>query len=929
MATETGRSAHTPRVAGAHIGPFVLDRFLGGGGDTEVWRADGDGIVVALKLVRDRSDPIAVARLAHEALALDLVRHPAVAHRFDADDSDGESWLATALLEGGTLAQHLTDGLLDATRAAAALAPIAEALDEAHRVGVVHRDVNPSNIVLSTDGPVLIDFGHAAIGGHTWDGWTVTGASAVARTQGFTAPESEVSPALDVYSLGITLLEAVTGRRSVDAVEASARRSGRRILDLVNACCVKDAARRPTATEVAARLRAIAGATSAPRQPSPPVIVDVVSAEFDEGLDRGGRSSELERLTRVARRALDNDELGALLVVAPAGTGKSWLLDRALDTAHRELDLPTRRTRCTTDVGDLRVLRPIVEPDLDNPRLGAAAAAVLRGAIGTHGASAEASPREVADAVAAVLRLGPMAVLVDDLHWADGALVEVLAMLAFRRATPGALFLGTRPGFIDPDDLDVETLALGPLDELSLRAALADVADDDVVAAAAALAGGNPLHAREAALALAAGVELEHASDLRGVVAARLSAVDVRLTPALELAAVSGDTFWPEIVGEDLRALLPQMVRAGYARPRLRSSLSGTTEFEWSHPLLREVAYEGLAPEDRRRLHARLARRLDTCSAVDPETVARHAGVAFRLGEHALAELTAHHAAASVREALDHYAVGRAADWAELLRETEHDSDLADVLTAEVKNRQGDFTGALDLLLPHTHRDDDIGTRALTIGTETLVGTGDYQRAVEWGDLATRRTGDTADQIRLARPVAMAWRALGDLERALSDLDSAAAAARSSGDLLLAARLASDATTTANMTARMGTLGLDPIHRAQRLFAELTALKDSRGLIEFACSTAVDSIGAEDPQLAHTIQMQAFESVRDLNDPVREAVIAERLVEAAWGRGPARHRLVGTPVARRPATPRDRPALLRVDPRPRRSVDPTTRPDPR
>ncbi len=877
------RTAGQPRV-GSRIGPFRLDRFLGGGTDTEVWRADGDGIVVALKLLRDPRDLIAAARLAHEALALDLVRHPNVLHRFDADDRGGEPWLATSLIDAGTLAARLDDGLLTVSEAAAVLAPVAEALAAAHAVDVVHRDVNPANLLLGPDGPTLIDFGHCAIGARTWDGWTETGAAAVARTEGYAAPESTVSPALDAFGLGATLLEAVTGSRSLDALTSRRERAAAvPIANLVAACCDRDPGRRPTMTVIAEELHNLAGTTAAPVQPVP-VVVDLIRAEELELASELGRARELEQVETAARRATQAGELGALLVVAPAGAGKSWLLDRAVDqlTASADSALIARRARCTEVVGDLRVLRSIVESDLDDPRVGAAATALLRSAIGTEGAATEASTRDLAEALVAVLRLRPTLTVIDDVHWAEPDLLDVLGLIVFRADVPGLLLLGARPGYLDADDLDVETLALGPLDDDSLRVAVLEVADPEFADAAIAIAAGNPLHAREAARALTSGVDLRGATALRAVVRARLAAADPNLAPAIAIAAASGDDFWPEVVGDELLDQIPRLVRAGYARPRLRSTVRDATEFEWAHPLLREVAYERLTELDRRVLHGRLARRFDEREDLDAETVARHAGIAFRAGDESIAPLAARRAAESVREALDHYAVNRATDWAELLRATEREPDLADVLAAEVKNRQGDFTAALHLLLPHVDRTDDVGTQALTVGTESLVGTGDYDRAVEWGRAASARTTDVLASVRSARALATALRETANLDEALTVLDAATEQARTRNERVLALRLAADATTVAQAINQGAPGSLDSIRRARSVLAEIIDTRDDSALLELAESWVTDAIAIEEPELACDIQERALELAEERGDRALAARAARRVVEVAW-----------------------------------------------
>src|SRR6478672_5369986 len=113
LAVRAGTRVPAPRSEGARIGPFRLERYLGGGADTEVWRADGDGIVVALKLRRPGiDDPLATARLAREATVLRSVDHPALVDLFDSGEDDGDPYLAFVFHDGPTLAEHLDDGRL-------------------------------------------------------------------------------------------------------------------------------------------------------------------------------------------------------------------------------------------------------------------------------------------------------------------------------------------------------------------------------------------------------------------------------------------------------------------------------------------------------------------------------------------------------------------------------------------------------------------------------------------------------------------------------------------------------------------------------------------------------------------------------------------------------------------------------------------------
>src|SRR5204863_7289201 len=122
-----------------------------------------------------------------------------------------------------------------------------------------------------------------------------------------------------------------------------------------------------------------------------------------------------------------------------------------------------------------------------------------------------------ADAMAAVIANAsgdaPIVCIVEDLHHASLEFLDLLSRLATRAGVPGALWCTTRPNWVDADDLGFEVLALGPLEPAAITALVAELGERGVddhevledVEEILAVAGGNPLHAREAALALARG----------------------------------------------------------------------------------------------------------------------------------------------------------------------------------------------------------------------------------------------------------------------------------------------------------------------------------------------------------------------------------------------------------------------------------------
>ncbi len=171
---------------------------------------------VALKLVEAEvaRDPIVRERLRREARAVAALDHPNVVPLYEAGEEDGTVYIVTRWVDGtelGTLIQ--TRGPLDPDRAARIAAQIASGLEVAHEKGLIHRDVKPSNVIVTPEDHVyLTDFGLAKRAG------TAPGLTAVDQMLGtvdYVAPEliegSEPDARSDIYSLGCVLLEMLTG----------------------------------------------------------------------------------------------------------------------------------------------------------------------------------------------------------------------------------------------------------------------------------------------------------------------------------------------------------------------------------------------------------------------------------------------------------------------------------------------------------------------------------------------------------------------------------------------------------------------------------------------------------------------------------------------------------------------------------------------
>jgi serine/threonine-protein kinase len=179
----------------------------------------GTGRTVAIKYLHGGGslDPALRSRFAGEAHALARIDHPNIVRVYDADEDDaGRPYFAMEFVPGGSIGRLIRSSPVDPREAARIVAAVASAVEAAHRVHVLHRDVKPGNVLLAADGtPKITDFGLAKLGDRD-DGLTVSGA--VMGTPSYMAPEQaaghrlDFDPRIDVYGLGATLYELLTGK---------------------------------------------------------------------------------------------------------------------------------------------------------------------------------------------------------------------------------------------------------------------------------------------------------------------------------------------------------------------------------------------------------------------------------------------------------------------------------------------------------------------------------------------------------------------------------------------------------------------------------------------------------------------------------------------------------------------------------------------
>jgi serine/threonine protein kinase len=202
------------------LGRFEIIAELGRGGMAVVYKARQTDLdrIVALKILPPEltSDQSYVARFRQEARSAARLEHPHIMPIYEVGEVAGYHYIAMKFIQGRTLKQLLQqEGALPVKRAAHILAQVGEALDYAHRQGIIHRDIKPSNVMITDDGWIyLTDFGLARGIGSSSSGLTIAGT--VMGTPEYMSPEQaqglpNVGPPTDIYALGVMLYELLTG----------------------------------------------------------------------------------------------------------------------------------------------------------------------------------------------------------------------------------------------------------------------------------------------------------------------------------------------------------------------------------------------------------------------------------------------------------------------------------------------------------------------------------------------------------------------------------------------------------------------------------------------------------------------------------------------------------------------------------------------
>ena len=212
-------------MVGTTVQHYRITERLGAGGMGEVYRADDLrlGRPVALKFLPAslKSDADSRARLLNEARAASLLRSPNIAVTYDIGEFDGSDFIVMEFVEGEVLSTRTAKGPLPVREAVEAAIQVADALDEAHSRGIIHRDIKTANLIRTSRGLVkVLDFGLAKfISAHPSTDVTqvqMTMAGMVVGTVSYMSPEQalgrQIDHRADLFSLGVVLFELLTGR---------------------------------------------------------------------------------------------------------------------------------------------------------------------------------------------------------------------------------------------------------------------------------------------------------------------------------------------------------------------------------------------------------------------------------------------------------------------------------------------------------------------------------------------------------------------------------------------------------------------------------------------------------------------------------------------------------------------------------------------
>jgi hypothetical protein len=690
---------------------YEVRRFIGAGSMGTVYEAfDRDrGQPVALKRLRHFS-PSALYLFKQEFRGLVDVVHPNLVRLHELVATDPRDiFFAMELVRGAEFLRHVrVKDRADPDRLRSALKQLVEGVQALHAAGKLHRDVKPSNALVTSEGRVvLLDFGVATDIGHGRDDDAVVGTAA------YMAPEQAAgdppTPACDWYSVGAILYEALTGQpplvgsssevlRSKSSFDAEPpSRVTPHVPPDLDALCTALLQRTPAARPSGAEILGMLGMTR-----HEPLAVE------------GGTEGRRPLFGRDPQLALLRDALSAsrkaamtVLVGGPTGMGKTALVQEFLDEladggqavllrgrAYERESVPYKAVDSWIDALSRHLLGrsnrgatvPVVEE--------AWALARLFPVLRRVPEIADTREKVVGDPLR-LRRLGfgalrqllgalaterPLVVSIDDVHWGDADSAALLLELVRPPDAPTLLLVMTYrseersspllqrlraewPAGAEVRELEVEPLAAA--DARAFALSLLGPEGGGAASDVASESGGSPFLIEELARSHRSAVRGSARVTLERAVAARLAELPERARHLFELVAVGGRPLSMAVLESAARSPdADELVEVLRARRFVRVGLRSSVEVvEASHARIGEVVRTALPPERVRALHSDLARVLEAMPGSDPESIALHlvgAGQKDRAGpfaeraaEDAIGKLAFDRAAQLFRLALD------------------------------------------------------------------------------------------------------------------------------------------------------------------------------------------------------------------------------------------------------------------------------------
>ena len=480
---------------------------IGQGGMGEVYKAEDLklGRQVAIKLLPSAgpADDKARQRFLREARSASALNHPNIITIHAIEESEGLDFIVSEYIGGESLRARLDQGPLDLMQVLDLGSQVCEALAAAHAINLIHRDIKSANILIGPRGQVkVLDFGLAKIvqtppSEIDKEASTMvadlTDAGQIVGTVSYMSTEQTRGESLDartdIYSLGVVLYEAATGRlpfrgasllsimhdiATTDPKPASAIKPGLPIeFDLIiERALAKDKERRySTASEFAEALRALRGISTDSLSGFSLVETTQPAGESEEFV---GRDPEMKRLGQLLRQTIEGSGRVVFITGEP-GIGKSSLADEWMRRARQQYPgLLVTRGRCVEQYGTGEAYLPFL--DAVGTLLAASGrervAAVLRtyaptwclqlpaafvstGSLEslqreTIGATKERMLREMGDALGALAANNPLVILLEDIHWADPSSIDLLRHLCQRVGGQHLLVIAT----FRPEDVE-------------------------------------------------------------------------------------------------------------------------------------------------------------------------------------------------------------------------------------------------------------------------------------------------------------------------------------------------------------------------------------------------------------------------------------------------------------------------------------------